>query len=321
MIVNPHKSDEHLTDEKVGELLVMRRKFHRAMIEGHHPLCKEIRCLRRLLDPLMRTNKRSYVFWDSCPYVLSLFSLQCTLKEDIAQRRRIASLVEPSVVLGEDKHEDGHESTADAISVRVPRVTAACCDQLLIDHDVSEEASVYISWAGVVLRADEQKTLDVICDEILALEVRLQIGWTMLHYVNTWKHLALDSSKPLRGAFELRWQMARMIETTEDLIDASISSRLKKIYAELIFTSGFENEKRKAERGLDAATEYAAMVSERAEHKYRIIVEILLFLFGFCQVIPLVFEVPFVKLPMWILWPFLLVAVALVIVRYSKLTR
>jgi hypothetical protein len=322
MLVQPHECAEDLTDHKVGEFLVTRRRFHRGMIEGQHPLCGEIKELRLLMaGSRVRFRKRASIFWETCPYVLSVFSLKGGRQSNEAERRRVASLVEPSIVFGEDKSEDGHESTAHAIASRVPKVSPACCEQLLIDHDVSEESAVFISWAGVVVCADEPETLDVICEEVFALETRLQVGWTMLHYVNRWKHVALDSAKPLRGAFDLRWQMARMIETTEDLIDASVPTRLKKIYAELVATSGFEDEKRKAERGLAAATEYASMVSERAEHKYRIVVEILLFLFGFCQVIPLVFDVPFVTLPTWVLWPVLIAAVLLVAIRYSKLRR
>jgi hypothetical protein len=321
MVVQPYEQPGELTDELVGEALVARRRFHCEMIAGSHAFCDVIRDLRGLLRSKARLRVRTSLFWESCPYVLSLFCVQAGQKPSGAEKRRLASLVEPSVVFGEDKPGDRQASSASAIAGKVPKVSVKCCDQLLVDHDVSEESAVFISWAGVVITAENQKTLDVICEEIISLEVRLQVGWTMLHYVNKWKHVALDSAKPLKGAFELRWQMARMIETTEDLVDASVPSRLKQIYTELVSSSGFEEEKRKAERGLAVATEYANIVSERAEHKYRIVVEILLFLFGFCQVIPLVFDVPFVTLPPWLLWPTLAAAVLLIVIRYTKLSR
>ena len=321
MVVRPYEQPGELTDELVGEALVARRRFHCEMISGSHAFCEVIRELRGLFRSKARLRARTSLFWESCPYVLSLFCVQTGQKPSGAEKRRLASLVEPSVVFGEDKPGDGQASSAYVIAGKVPKVSVKCCDQLLVDHDVSEESAVFISWAGVVITSEGQETLDVICEEIISLEARLQVGWTMLHYVNKWKHVALDSSKPLKGAFELRWQMARMIETTEDLVDASVPTRLKKIYTELVSSSGFEEEKRKAERGLAAAAEYANLISERAEHKYRIVVEILLFLFGFCQVIPLVFEVPLVRFPMWTLWPTVMAAVLLVAVRYARLRQ
>jgi hypothetical protein len=310
-------SDDELLPKTFALALTVRRKLHCDAIAGILPESTLIIKIRNAFQSGRRIErKRPTCFWMNCPYVLSIFAVDGVDQE--GSLVGLAALAEPSLVQAEDTPLLCRDLDPEVIACRIVAIPPQTVQHTLVDHDISEDGSVYITWASIVIASKHKSVVDSTLREIIPLQVRLQTAWTMTHYVNKWKHTALRGAVNASRVNAIKWDLVRIHQTTEQLIDASIATRLKNLYEKFIATSGLAEESAKAEKGVALASDYADYMNQRDERKYRVVVEVCLFLFGACQVIPLLFDVPLVRLHREWLTPMAMVFLAIVIVRYVK---
>ncbi len=130
--------------------------------------------------------------------------------------------------------------------------------------------------------------------------------------------MALDKGVRNLEIEETKWNLVRIHRNIANLLDASIATRFQKVFDKLVETSGLPRQISEARDGLEVASQYVEFIRERKEVRYRIIVEICLFVFGFCQLVPLLFKTPIVEFPAWSIAPLLALFIYLVIERYRR---
>lgn len=312
--------DSELSAESTATALFQRREFHNSVISGQHSIASRIKTIRSALSKV-KTKASRPLLWESSPYIFSFYTLQCDpslVSEPSPLSSYIAALVEPSLVLAEDTPGQQFAFTEVALVERIEALDNNSITAHLKNYSISPTAGVYISWASMVVCSCEKSNCEKYVSELIELEIRLQTAWITTHYINCWKMTALDSPCPTLNADKLRWRLVKLDESTNALLDASISSRLKKIWECLVATSGYDDEKQKAIRGIRLVSEYAEFKRSIQEKGYRNIVEICLFLFAVSSVIPLFMSPPLVILPKWTLVPLFLLASILIGLRVWK---
>lgn len=315
-VVKGFSEDRPFTEKFCMEALQHRREYHTKAVGSQgivNELVSEVRSAVFREIPAKRRRRRPPLLWSTCPYVLSMFSV--LHNESIDNRsdsltRKLAILAEPSLVGVEDTVAIQGQTVA-ATSIRSIGIKVA--EAVLDDSDITQEASVFITWAGVVMAANSEAALEQRAKEMIALEVRLQTAWTMMHYINCWKPLAIECLPDAHDIRILKQQYSTMVEVADDLTDPTLSTRLKVIFERLLHTSDFKTERDKAQRGIRSTDELAELASSEATKRYMRIVEACLFVFAFGQIIPLFYKVPLVTLDrIWLAPPLLAVGAILI---------
>lgn len=301
--------DDILDAPTVGKILYDRRNTHCEIIKGTHSINRQIKKFKNEIEriyPLRKRKSMRPIFWQNCPYVMSVYFIKEPRgfgQTETDRKRALAALIEPSIVDAEDTPFLEIENNPTQISEIIKKLRIGNYKDSLQDYDISDQVQAFISWANVVVAVKTDELLEDTIKIYSSLEVRLQLAWVMSFYINEWRNLALEKEVRWHEVEETKWNLVRIHRTTTNLLDASIGTRYQTIFEKLIETSGLIKQINEARDGLDLASQYVDFIRERREARYRIIVEICLFIFGFCQLVPLLFKTPIIELPGWSILP------------------
>ena len=153
----------------------------------------------------------------------------------------------------------------------------------------SEDCSIYISWAAVIVYL---KKLNVKYMEILEyLEVDLQAMWlyTYCQYLNlrSWSNKKFTSAQLKRKKYYFQRKYNEFVSNN----DSSIPVYILEIRNELINTSGIANEKDNYVKYLDYCIDETESIESEQQRKYAVMNEVLLFIIAFIQIAPMLYDV------------------------------
>lgn len=183
----------------------------------------------------------------------------------------------------------------------------------------TEDCSIYISWAAVVVYM--KKKLDKYMEIIEFLEVDLQAMWlyTYCQYINlkNWsdkKKLTSSQLKKIKYNFQRRYN-----EFLSDN-DSSIPVYIEEIRGEMINSSGIEREKNNYMEYIDFCIDEIEGRELEQQRKYSVMNEVLLFIIAFVQIAPMLYSAMLGEYNDLQLWP-IVVMIILVVVAIFMIIR
>lgn len=183
----------------------------------------------------------------------------------------------------------------------------------------TEDCSIYISWAAVVVYM--KGLLDKYMEIIESLEVDLQAMWlyTYCQYINlkNWsdkKKLSSSQLKKIKYNFQRRYN-----EFLSDN-DSSIPVYIGEIRGEMINTSGIDREKNNYMEYIDFCIDETESREMEQQRKYSVMNEVLLFVIAFVQIAPMLYSAMLGEYNDLQLWP-IIVMIVLVIVAIFLIVR
>lgn len=183
----------------------------------------------------------------------------------------------------------------------------------------TEDCSIYISWAAVVVYM--QGVLDKYIEIIECLEVDLQAMWlyTYCQYINlkNWKEKKKMSSSQLK---KLKYNFQRHYNEFLSDNDSSIPVYIGEIRCEMINTSGIDKEKSNYTEYIDFCIDETESREFEQQRKYSMINEVLLFVIAFVQIAPMLYSALIGEYNNLQLWP-IIVMFVLVIVAIFFIVR
>lgn len=183
----------------------------------------------------------------------------------------------------------------------------------------TEDCSIYISWAAVVVYM--QGVLDKYIEIIECLEVDLQAMWlyTYCQYINlkNWKEKKKMSSSQLK---KLKYNFQRHYNEFLSDNDSSIPVYIGEIRGEMINTSGIDKEKNNYKEYIDFCIDETESREFEQQRKYSMINEVLLFVIAFVQIAPMLYSALIGEYNNLQLWP-IIVMFVLVIVAIFFIVR
>lgn len=182
----------------------------------------------------------------------------------------------------------------------------------------SEDCSIYISWAAVIVCLAEYHGKYV--DLIECMEVDLQAMWlyTYCQYVN----LKFRSSEKL-SASELKkekFHFQRRYNEFKSNDDSSIPVYVVEIRNELIATSGIDEQKKEYIEYLEYCIDETQSYEAEQQRKYSVLNEILLFIIAFIQIAPMLYEFMIGEYQDIVIWP-VIVLITIVLIAIWLIVR
>lgn len=182
----------------------------------------------------------------------------------------------------------------------------------------SEDCSIYISWAAVVVCIKEYAGKYV--DLIECMEVDLQAMWlyTYCQYVN----LKFRSSQKLSTS-ELKkekFHFQRKYNEFKSNDDSSVPVYMVEIRNELIATSGIDEQKKEYVEYLDYCIDETESYEAEQQRKYSVLNEILLFIIAFIQIAPMLYDFMIGEYQDIVIWP-VIVLVLIVLIAIWLIIR
>ena len=233
-----------------------------------------------------------------------------------AHKKRLLALLEPSLVGVADTPFLYSPLEDEIVTRRIANIDVENRSELLVDYDVNNDVKSFVSWSNVIVLSKKADQLDATILVYQAMQIRLQAAWTMAHFIKPWssqlQHANLSSFK----IDEMGWSLDRMYRSVDSLLHASIEGRYQRIYDVFVETSGLRKEIAQAKEGVSHVRDLALFRSQKREAKYRFVVEICPFFFGFCAFIPLVADLPLVKVDVRYIGAAALVLLLLVLLRF-----
>ncbi|WP_368487983.1 hypothetical protein [Clostridium sp. BJN0013] len=147
-----------------------------------------------------------------------------------------------------------------------------------------------MSWENIVILGDDAFLSEKI---YVPLEVRTQLAWVMSHYTNTWCEFLLEENYKSKNIDQFEWDLTRIYQQTDKLIDSTIATRYQGIFDKMIQTSLLKQQITKAKESLEYLHKYNVYLKNSAQRKYAFIIELVVFIFAFLQSVPLFFQLPF----------------------------
>lgn len=243
------------------------------------------RHLRRLDDSRVLHYVMSIYFLDGCSRKLSDLSPHLL--------RQLKACLDPGIVSLDDTPflADGHDSGLEDAKRLVNQI--APTDSGLTPVELADDVTVLASWSSVFIVGHIESA-----DRRLAgaLQARIQSAWLAAWSVG-------DLSRRLVADVEDREISARRVEAiafelgyleneAAARLDASLSTRLERVWKLFVETSGLGLEWQRASLALSHARGYAEFVNRDANYRFQIAFETLLLLFAVAQLAPLVLTLP-----------------------------
>jgi len=287
-----HEQPAELGDERaVAAHLLARRKCHRDHRRGTADLCKEIELIRReVLSRVQPTARQG--LWEGVPYVFSFFLLERApgaLTDD--EKRCLRVLSEPSVV------DEARLDTGDVglIADEIALLPIPGADEALADIDLSPRVTAHATWAGLAVMHEPGQATKT--EEIyVSLEARVQLAWSAAFFARRWCERSTQRGVVKVGEVEeLRRSVLSAVRRAGRISDAAIPTRFRGILAEMVATSGLDEEAEHAEGALAEVERSLAAAERRERRRYTRIIEGLLALVAVTQIIPLIHEGPLVR--------------------------
>ena len=287
-----HEQPAELGDERaVAAHLLARRQCHRDHRRGTADLCKEIELIRReVLSRVQPTARQG--LWEGVPYVFSFFLLERApgaLTDD--EERCLRVLSEPSVV------DEARLDTGDVglIADEITSLPVSGADEALADIDLSPRVTAHATWAGLAVMHEPGQATKT--EEIyVSLEARVQLAWSAAFFARRWCERSTQRGVVKVGEVEeLRRSVLSAVRRAGRISDAAIPTRLRGILAEMVATSGLDEEAEHADAALAEVERSLAAAERRERRRYTRIIEGLLALVAVTQIIPLIHEGPLVR--------------------------
>lgn len=176
----------------------------------------------------------------------------------------------------------------------------------------TEDCSIYISWAAVVVYM--QGLLDKYMEIVEYLEVDLQAMWlyTYCQYINlkNWSDMKKLSSSKLK---KLKYNFQRHYNEFLSDNDSSISVYIAEIRGEMINTSGIDREKNNYMEYIDFCIDETESRELEQQRKYSVMNEVLLFIIAFIQIAPMCYSALLGEYNNLQLWPIIIMIVLVVV--------
>jgi hypothetical protein len=300
----------------ISDAIIDRAQYHREVRSGVHADARIISRLKDHVTAGLDKRDRKHLrpdIWTAPPYTLSFFYLPTAARDllDCPEALQgLAALLEPSQVLASelaDKDNDASSCQTLIGSINVDRLR-----DRFRDSDIKAGSATFCSWAGIVV-FDSHGT-DLAYFE--SLEIRLQLAWLKATFVRKWAELllveqSLEPDKLTRFAGEV----TPILRQSHRLIDATASTRDQRLFDELIETSELAREIAGAEEALNDVRAQIDLARESSRRRYNQTIEALLFILAVLQVLPLIYDVPLLRLRPWTVLPVIATFITLAMVK------
>lgn len=300
----------------IARVLVERAQHHRAVRNGIHTDTKVIGQIKHHVATRLQKRGRDHLrpdIWKAPPYTLSFFYIPGSAHDllngpDALQG--LSALLEPSQVLVSELVDKDNE--AGACHRLIATLDVERVRDRLRDSDIKAGSTTFCSWAGIVIFDGHGTELPY----FESLEIRLQLAWLKATFVRKWAELllveqSLESDKLTRFAGEV----TPLLRQTHRLIDATASTRDQQLFDELIETSELVREIAGAEEALNDVRSQIELARESSRRRYNQTIEALLFILAVLQALPLIYDVPLLRLRSWTVLPVLAFLVILAIIK------
>jgi hypothetical protein len=263
----------------VVDICERRRNAHLELLSDQHPISHLLKEHVRGLRQLAGTKRRNSSFdeWgrNGLAYVFSLYFIEVlkTPKTEQQWRNDLMILLDPSLIGRQDT--PGFSSTRD---VFVP----TDCDPTEFRCEDHPARSGFASWSSVVVIGALGP--DVL-EDYLGLEVRLQHVWFWVFCRNREITDALTGGTRLSldAMQDMLQQAEQAVDTVEDVLEPSLSSRHYKILEALLRTSRLRDEASRLHRKIHSLRSTQQQEENRRMRNYRTLVQLLLFAFAYLQ--------------------------------------
>lgn len=230
-------------------------------------------------------------------YVMSVYYLRgCDARVDCLPSgfiRQLKACLDPGVANLDDTPflAEGHDGSLESAQLLVDEIDGTPAG--LVQTELADGVTMLASWSSVFVignpSEDDRRLMG-------ALQARVQSAWLAAWSVG-------DLSRRLVADVEDREVSARRVEAiafelgyleneVTARLDASLSTRLDRVWKMLVETSGLDGEWRRAGVALSHARGYALFVNREANHRSQVAFEGLLLLFAGSQLAPIILELP-----------------------------
>jgi len=230
-------------------------------------------------------------------YVMSVYYLHgcdaCVERLPPQMIRQLKACLDPGIANLDDTPflAEGHDGSFETATLLVDQIDGT--PDGLARTELAEDVTMVASWSSVFVigrpSVDDRRLMG-------ALQARVQSAWLAAWSVG-------DLSRRLVADVEDREISARRVEAiafelgyleneVAARLDASLSTRLDRVWTMLVETSGLESEWHRAGVALGHARGYADFVNREANHRFQLAFEALLLLFALSQLAPILLKLP-----------------------------
>lgn len=313
-------SVQSLEDHRnVAELLVGRANHHQQVRNGSHSDMVSISRLKRSVSARCSRDRRKELrpdIWVTPPYTLSFFYIPAAASAQLHTEKGmqgLSALVEPSQIMRSELTDAVDDRTYCAKMIATLNVERL--QKEYHDSDIKAGSTTFCSWAGMVAFDGQGTDLPY----LESLEIRLQCAWLRANFVRQWAEQQLsESSLEPEELTKVAAEITPLVRQSRRLINATASTREQELFDELVETSDLEREIVGAEEAIEDVRKQIDIARSVVRRRYNKTVEALLFLLAMLQLVPFVFEVPFVKLSPWWVAPFVAIVLLFVVIRAHK---
>jgi len=300
----------------IADALIVRAQHHRAIRGGGHVDVEMIKYLKEQVTTGLHKREREHLrpdIWATLPYTLSFFYIPAAAHDLLncpEALQGLSALLEPSQVLvSELSDKDDEVGACHALihTLNVDRVR-----DRIRDSDIKAGSATFCSWAGIVI-FDSQGT-DLPYFE--SLEIRLQFAWMKATFVRKWAEMLLvEQSLEPDKLTQCAGEVTPLLRQTHRLIDATASTRDQQLFDELVQTSDLVREIAGAEEALNDVRTQIELARDSSRRRYSQTIEALLFILAVLQALPLVYDVPLIRLSRWTVVPVMTIFITLAVVK------
>lgn len=295
-----YEIDAFTDHARVAEMLLDRSAHHREMRHGRHEDAKRInRVKERIASDIDRKQRRDMRpdLWPQPPYTLSFFYVPAPAASLLTcdnARRGMLAVLEPSQVLRSELA--GEEDRFSACCKAIGDLVVGKLSERYRDSDIKAGSATFCSWAGIVVCDGSGTDLPY----FESLEIRLQLAWLRASLVRRWAEVLMrETDQNPEHLTRFAGRIAPLVRRSRLLIDATASTRDQALFDELVTTSELMREMEGAEEALGEVRNQIELARGGSRRQYDKTVEALLFVVAVVQIVPLFYDVPFMKLAPW----------------------
>lgn len=243
------------------------------------------RHLRRLDDPRV------------LHYVMSVYYLHgcdaCVEALPPHMIRQLKACLDPGIANLDDTPflAEGHDGSFEAACLLVDQIDGAPVG--LARTELAEDVTMVASWSSVFVigrpSADDYRLMG-------ALQARVQSAWLAAWSVGDLSRRLVadveDREISTRRVEAIAFELGYLENEVAARLDASLSTRLDRVWKMLVETSSLEAEWHRAGVALAHARGYADFVNREANHRFQVAFEALLLLFALSQLAPILLKLP-----------------------------
>jgi hypothetical protein len=290
----------------VSRYLQNRREAHRSILQWTHPLSEDMSTvldeLRRIVSMQQNTAVRpsaspswenrglSYVMtvaFITPPRELNPIREMFKLPDPLV--RSIPVLLNPSIIYMEDSQILSHHHMPDREQLNA---LIAAAQQNLVDYELRNDVSTYMSWAAVVVVGNI--TPDIY-EDYVALEVELQHYWYYVycleHSLPSYESIVQKGTKlSVEQLVAMKFESELIEENIRYVKDSSIPERYELLIDGLIKSSGLSEELRRYRRKLDFFKELLTVQLQSRQRILNQSSELLLAAVAYLQIAPTLYS-------------------------------